>query len=132
MLLAVFAVLFWSVQFFVATTPPAEAETGIGMAKMAVVQAENGPLGYQQLTVTAAAVSTLTVPGGAYIAHIQAYDGNIRYQDDETPVAATAPTTTTGMCIFAGGDVWYAGDLDELELISEAGNVEVNVLYYGK
>lgn len=105
-----------------------KAATGIGMAKTAVVQSENGPRGPgQQLSVTTSASSTLTVPGGAYIAHIQAYDGNIRYRDD-----GTSPTTTTGMCIFAGGDKWYIGDLDAIELISETGTVEVNVLYYGR
>ncbi len=108
--------------------PSVDAATGIGMAKTAVVQSENGPRGYQQLSVTASAVSTLTVPGGAYIAHIQAYDGNIRYMD----FAGTSPTTTTGMCIFAGGDIRYIGDLDAIELISETGTVQVNVLYYGR
>lgn len=106
-----------------------EAKTGIGLAKTAVIQGEYGPIpgSAQQLSVTASAVSTLTVPAGAYIAHIQAYNGNLRYQDDET-----SPTTSTGMCIFSGGDKWYDGDLDAIELISESGTVEVNVLYYGR
>lgn len=121
------AVLGFLTCFAMMYAPPVGAVTGIGMAKTAVVQSENGPRGYQQLSVTAAATSTLTVPGGAYIAHIQAYDGNLRYRDD-----GTSPTTTTGICIFAGGDKWYIGDLDAIEFISELGTVEVNVLFYGK
>jgi hypothetical protein len=110
-------------------SPPqtVEGRTGIGLAKTAVIQSEYRPVpGAQQISLSTTATA-LTVPGGAYIAHIQAYDGNVRYRDD-----GTDPTTSTGMCIFAGGDYRYDGDLDAIKLIAESGTVEVNVLYYGR
>lgn len=107
--------------------PEAQAKTGIGIGKTAVIQSEYSPVddGYQQISLTAGTAVSLTVPGLAYIAHIQAYDGALRYRDD-----GTAPTSSTGMSIASAGDIWYDGDLDAIQLISESGTIEVNVLFY--
>ena len=112
---------------YLSPTERVEGRTGIGLAKTAVIQSEYRPIADGEQIALTTTATDLTVPGGAYLAHIQAYDGNVRYRDD-----GTDPTTSTGICIFAGGDIWYDGDLDSIKLIAESGTVEVNVLYYGR
>lgn len=125
-----FVILWLAVVTHIALSPSEiQAKTGIGIAKTAVIQSEYGPIAgsYQQLSITDSTAVSLTVPTGAYIAHIQAYDGALRYRDD-----GTAPTASVGMSVASTGDIWYDGDLDAIQLISESGTVETNVLYYGR
>jgi len=83
-----------------------------------VVTGTRRPLGYQQIannTLASAQSLTLpTPPTGAYALYavIQANGGTLRWRDD-----GTAPTATVGMLIPSGGELCYAGDLTQIQLI---------------
>ena len=83
-----------------------------------VVTGSRQQLGYQQIAnATLANATSLTLPtppAGAYTLYavIQANGGVIRWRDD-----GTAPTATVGMLIPSGGELCYAGDLTQIQLI---------------
>jgi hypothetical protein len=80
------------------------------------------PLGYQQLTPTAA--TGLTPPAGAAVAVMTATTASVRYRDD-----GTAPDTTHGVVIPSGvAPFVYNGDLSKIQFISATGVLDV--LYY--
>jgi hypothetical protein len=81
--------------------------------------------GFQQITVTAGAVSVLTIPDDAEHIAIQVDDQNIRYRDD-----GSDPTTAIGILMAAGlpAEV-YPGPLVKFKMIAETGTALVNVSY---
>ena len=90
-----------------------------------VVDAQVYPLGYQQITATAAAVG-LTPPAGARIAQIDAEAQPVRWRDD-----GSNPTATVGMRIPVGSELKYSGDLSAIKFIAETAGAILNVSYYG-
>ena len=85
------------------------------------------PKGYQQLTVSTAAVG-FTVPAGAHYALLKLNDANLlRWRDD-----GTDPSSTVGMPIPDQVDeFWYTGDLSAIKFIRSGGtNAIVNISYY--
>lgn len=99
------------------------------------------PLGYAQyLNVTnATAIDLANTPNSgvavplaitnsnpARIALIQTEGQAIRYRDD-----GTAPTSTVGMPLATGTVLSYEGDLSTIQLIAQANNANISVLYYG-
>lgn len=100
------------------------------------------PLGYAQyLNVTnATAINLANTPNNgvvvplaittsnpARIAIIQTEGQAIRYRDD-----GTAPTATVGMPLATGTVLSYEGDLSTIQLIAQANNANISVLYYGQ
>lgn len=83
------------------------------------------PLGYEQLTVAAAAVGLPDIPDGAVVALIVP-EADIRWRDD-----GDDPTAGIGMKLREGQPLAYQGALEDLAMIAVTGNVEVNVSYYG-
>lgn len=87
-------------------------------------------LGYQQITNVSSAVG-LTVPsnnannGDATYAIIQATAQAVRWRDD-----GTAPTSTVGMVIPAGGELRYDGNLTAIQFIESAASAQLNISYY--
>lgn len=82
------------------------------------------PMGYEQIADASVAVG-LTVPPGAKYAIVQAVGQNVRWRDD-----GTDPTTTAGMQLVAGYDMFYKGELRDIRFIEEAAAAEINVSYY--
>lgn len=85
------------------------------------------PVGPSQfgLAVTDALAVALTPPLTARYATIQVLDAAIRYRDD-----GTNPTTTVGMPIAQNEVFQYAGSLEDIRFICQAGTAHLNVLYY--
>ena len=83
------------------------------------------PLGYQQVTSTAAAFA-LTVPAGATIAEIAVEAQAVRYRDD-----GTDPTATIGMPVASGVRFTYVGNLSAIKFIAQTAGAILNVSYYG-
>lgn len=81
------------------------------------------PVGFQTITPTVS--TSLTVPTGASHALIQCLTQNVRWRDD-----GVDPTALVGMQLAAGKDIFYAGDLDEIEFIEETSGGVVNITYY--
>jgi len=85
-------------------------------------------VGRQTLSVTTAAVSTLTVPAGAVAAMIQA-DGNaVSLTLDGT----TAPTATVGLRIDDGVFFYVDSVLANVKLIARTATTNVQVCYFDK
>lgn len=80
---------------------------------------------YEQLTGISSAKRLQEIPSGATKALIQAEDQNVRWKDD-----GNDPTTSTGIRLAAGKDLWYTGNLANLVFIEETATAKVNVLYY--
>jgi len=99
---------------------------GTGPTKnVAITESVLAPKGYEQITGLSS-VKTLTVPADAQFALIQAESKDVRWRDD-----GTNPTSSVGMLLAAGADVWYANDLSKVKLIETAASAKVNVAYYG-
>lgn len=87
-------------------------------------------LGYQQITSLSSA-QVLTVPsntsgkGAATYAIIQAETQAVRWRDD-----GTAPTSTVGMVIAAGGELRYDGNLSSIQFIEATASDKLNISYY--
>jgi hypothetical protein len=82
-------------------------------------------LGYQQLTSLSSAAA-LTVPAGATVALIHAESQSIRWRDD-----GTAPTTTVGMPVAAGENIFFTGSLSGFKAIEVSASAKLNISYYG-
>jgi hypothetical protein len=80
---------------------------------------------YEQLTGLSSAKRLQSIPAGARVALIQATDQNVRWKDD-----GNDPTTSTGMQLAAGKDLFYTGNLANLSFIEETATAKLNVLYY--
>lgn len=81
-------------------------------------------VGHQFITSLSSAVA-LTVPSGATSALIQAETKDIRWRAD-----GTAPTTTVGMLLEAGKDVYLPIlILSDTKLIETEASATANVLY---
>ncbi len=81
------------------------------------------PLGYQQITLTAA--THLTVPTGATIAFITVETQNARYRDD-----GTAPTATVGQPLVTTQQLVYSGSLSAIQFINVVAGAILDVSYY--
>lgn len=81
--------------------------------------------GYQQITSLSSA-ATLTVPAGATCAIIQAETKDVRWRDD-----GTSPTSSVGMVLTAGAEVFYTGALAAFAAIETAASAKLNISYYG-
>jgi hypothetical protein len=82
------------------------------------------PLGYQQYNSLGSAISLTSQPAGATRVLLQVEDQAVRYHPNGTP------TSTTGIVIAVGEELWYDGDLSTIKFIEEAGGAELNVAYY--
>lgn len=86
------------------------------------------PVGHQQITTLSSAVG-LTIPAAAdkraNCAVIQAETQNVRWRDD-----ATNPTSSVGMVLAAGADMFYDGDLSAIKFIEVTSSAKLNVTYY--
>jgi len=89
-----------------------------------VIDGNVEPVGYQQITDVSSSVA-LTVATDADIALIQAQDQDVRWRDD-----GVAPTTTVGMILQSGLDIWYTGDLTALLFIETVASAKLNISYY--
>lgn len=83
------------------------------------------PLGYQQQTSLASAVSLTNIPVGATFASICVDVAGVRWRDD-----GTAPTATIGMQIPAGTCLPYSGTLSKIQFIQATAGAILNVSYY--
>lgn len=100
-------------------------------AAVAAAQYQAQPLGYQQITMNASAL-TLTVPTGARWAIITAEGtaaDTVRWRDD-----GTAPTSTVGMPIAVPANglsstIIFATDLTALQFIGAATS-KLDISYY--
>jgi len=95
------------------------------MARKEVVDAILVPKGYQQVT-TLSAAQGITPASQARAALIQALTQDVRWRDD-----GTNPTSTVGMLLEAGRDMYYTGDLSQLRFIEVLAGAELNISYYG-
>ena len=96
---------------------------------MAPPLSKKKPLGYFQFAVdatTAEDLSQVTIPQGADWALIIP-SAAIRWRDD-----GTAPTAAVGMPLAAGGSLEFDSDSRKMKLISQAGNADINVAFYGQ
>ena len=83
------------------------------------------PKGYQQLTVSTAAVA-LTIPSGARYALLKLDSANLaRWRDD-----GTDPTATVGMPMDQADEFWYTGKLASLLFFEDNAGAILNVSYY--
>jgi hypothetical protein len=86
----------------------------------------NKPIGYQQIPAVAADVGfTLTPPAGATNALIICEAQAIRWRDD-----GQAASSTVGMPLAVGKDLFYDGRLSTFNLISQAAGAIVNIAYF--
>lgn len=99
----------------------AAGQDAAGVAKAPVYT----PRGYQQVTATGTAFFLPTLPAGTRRAVIQAAAQAIIWRDD-----GTAPTTTVGMTIPAGGELRYDGNMAALQMIAAAAGAIANISYY--
>jgi hypothetical protein len=83
------------------------------------------PLGYDQLSIGAGAAGLGAIPNGAVTALVVPR-APVRWRDD-----GEAPTAAVGMYLAADTPLVYQGDLGALQLVAVAGQVEVNVSFYG-
>lgn len=81
-------------------------------------------LGYEQVTSLSSAVG-LTIPDGATYALVQAESQNVRWR-----MGSTAPTTTVGMVLEAGRDVFIPITGGQIRFIEVAASAKLNVTYY--
>jgi len=81
------------------------------------------PKGYQKIAGLAAATA-LTVPAGASRALIKTETATVRWRDD-----GVDPTTTDGMLIDVGDELWYNGQLRAIKFIETAAAV-LHVSFY--
>lgn len=80
-------------------------------------------MGYVQLTSLATAKGAPIANGR--VALIQALNQNVRWRDD-----GTNPTSTVGMRLHAGEQMFYTGDLRAVKFIEEAASAEINIVAY--
>ncbi len=103
----------------------------LGSAARAVTVTEPAnsvPLGYCQLSVTAAVlVSTCSggIPAGSTFASIVTETAAIRWRDD-----GTAPTTSVGNPLAVATRLTYDGLLASLQVIAQTGTAVVNIEFY--
>jgi hypothetical protein len=85
------------------------------------------PKGHQQiLSATLAAVTALTVPGGAVYAQLHAWGETVRYRDD-----GPDPTSGVGMRLVKDTTIFYTASLSALRFIREVSGANLEVLFYG-
>lgn len=88
------------------------------------------PVGYKQITSLATAVG-LTLPNAPAGTQIGAAiiqnntTGTVRWRDD-----GTAPTSTVGMLIPAGGELDYFGEMTAIQFVSASGSPILDISYY--
>lgn len=80
------------------------------------------PRGYEQITNLTTAVD-LKIKGRAAI--IQAEGDNIRWRDD-----GIDPTSSVGMLLPDGADIFYTGNLYAIKFIETTGSGVLNISYY--
>jgi hypothetical protein len=96
-----------------------------------VIDGCRAPAGYEQLAVSATAVSPALVPPptdtrpGATAATISVEAGDIRYRDD-----GSDPTSSVGMPLKVDVPFFYTGDPSKLRFIRQSSDAVVNLLYY--
>lgn len=85
------------------------------------------PLGFQQLTITSASVTTLTVPNGSRIAEICVESNSVRYRDD-----GVAVTSSVGMPVTASATpcFQYSGNLVAIQFVAVSSSTTLDVSYY--
>lgn len=114
---------------------PGDGVSGTGVpAGTTIVSQTSGTTGGAGVYVTSAATTSsgasLTsggIPPGATAAYLQAETASIRYRDD-----GGVPTAAVGMIIVngAGGAIYYAGTLSNLQFILLSGSPLLDVAFY--
>lgn len=92
------------------------------------IMTSNTPKGYQQLTVSTAAVAP-TVPSGARFAYIRLENAtnSVRWRDD-----GVDPAAGTGFLVDSTTPFWYVGNLASLKFIRVGGaDGVVDIAFYG-
>ena len=84
------------------------------------------PQGYQQITDLSSAIG-LTVPSNAFYAFIicEGTNSMARWRDD-----GVDPDASTGMPLWSGTSLEYAGKLSAIKFIDGSGTSTLNVSYY--
>jgi hypothetical protein len=85
-------------------------------------------VGFQQLSLSTSAASSLTVPGGTELAWLNVEAGGVRYRED-----GTAATRTVGALLPAGTNIFLTpADFTKISLIVDntSAAATVNVHYY--
>lgn len=81
---------------------------------------------YEKLTV--ATSTALTVPDGASYALIKTETQPVRWKCSSDN---DAPTSTDGMLIDVGDELWFSGELRNLRFIEIAASATLHVHYFG-
>lgn len=97
---------------------------GLQHKTVATVKGQLVPVGYAQLSVTAAQGLT-GAPTTARLLMLTIEGNAIRWRDD-----GTAPTAAIGMPLAVGSTLSYDGPPSALQIISQTGTATVNVAYY--
>lgn len=84
-------------------------------------------LGFEQVTSLSSSAALASVPVGATAAAIDCEGAAVRFREDGS---TTAPTTSVGRRIAAGGREVLGRDLSRLRFIEEAATAKLNVSYY--
>ena len=82
------------------------------------------PLGFAGVLGVVGVVKLPSTPVSAAYAYIQADGGDLRWRDD-----GTDPTSSVGMLIMDGEDLWYTGDLHTIRFIAVT-TANLHVSYY--
>ena len=88
------------------------------------IQGYQKPLGHIQITSLGSAVG-MTVPDKARLAIIQAQAQNVRWRDD-----GVNPTTSVGMIITAGDQLFYTGNMEAIKFIEVTASAVLNIAFY--
>lgn len=82
--------------------------------------------GFEQITAITTTAKGFVSPAGTRCV-IQAQDTALRWRDD-----GTSPTTTVGMVLAAGSDMYYEGPMDAIKFIRDgaSGTGVVNASFY--
>lgn len=109
-----------------------------GRPRQVFVDGELTPMGYHQYTDLDTSCDltdhgTFTIPAKAHLVLIVVEgQNNIRWRDyPRVDGDTTDPTAAIGMPIYAGGSLWYCGNLMHIEFIEEAAGAIMNVSFYG-
>ena len=83
------------------------------------------PKGYQKITSLGTAVGLTLPAAGASYALIKAEGQTVRWRDD-----GTNPTTTDGILLDIGDEMWYTGELTKIKFIETTAAGTLHVSYY--
>ncbi len=83
-------------------------------------------VGFQQI-IDLSSVVTLSLPSGATpnAVLLQAEGAHVRWRDD-----SQNPTSTVGMLLKSGTDIWYVGNPASLKIIEASAGAVLNASFY--